>query len=67
MLRTSTVPAHKSFSVFNGMASGRVRVLFLCVGGEYVCKSTKLNGLVCTTQIYFLKSSYSRDTTVEAS
>lgn len=32
MLQTPTVPAHKYFSVFNGVASDRIKVMFLYIG-----------------------------------
>lgn len=45
-------------------ASGGGRVVLSYVGVEYICNITTLKRLACTIQIYFLKSSYLKDTTL---
>lgn len=64
MLRASTIPAHKYFSVSKAWHLVESKSCFLYIGVEDVYNSTKLNRLVCTIHIYFLKSSYFKDTTL---
>lgn len=45
------------------MASSRIKIMFLHIGVENICNSTKLNRLVCTIYIYFVKSSCLKDNT----